>query len=825
MKISNVLLRWYRSFNINYVGYVDRRDGAVARPWNLYGREATDEVLFPFIEIPIEGDATTIVGGNESGKSHLLNAISKVLTGKGIEKSDSFSRTDLCHFAGVGNKNADAWPNVGLEIQLETKEEFQNILTAIGATISPAHMVKDARIVLILLNDQSAILYIGLNDSPTPLDSKKLAALRKVLPTVKFLNSDVAMADQVPLVNLLAAYDPKKYGSEKLYDASAAQMAADVLKTLSLNPGQVIPDAEFQKISEAKTRIDKARLDVSSAGKLEALLFGDILGIKIEALEFLKTLAASERSSAEGLIGTWNGELEEKLNLSRYWQQDDQFSLLLNYKDGVLYFEIKDKTKSIYTFKERSSGLRYFLSYYIQAKALELSQGYRNSVILMDEPDSFLSTLGQKNLLTVFESLINPDSATGTCQLIYTTHSPFLVNRNFPRRIRLLRKGDAEEGTQYIDQAMVRRYEPIRSALGIDCAQTLFMGATNLVLEGPTDQFIFAELIRLFSTQETIGELIDLNSLTIVSADSATGVEKLLEASQWGDEPIPATVVLLDSDSEGDIVFEKITGKARNKKRMIEDEFVARIKDCFGVKHGVAVTIEDIIPIPLFSGAILAYVAHWYPNLAKETEPKIRQGIEKADFNANGLVSGGQNLFREIKLENSGYDKMGVLQELVKIVAHLLRDKPGDQDLELLRTNTLSLCAYLKKKIENSRQVAKRRSGKQSVQRIIHDFLVSHKHSVVTYDLQMHFERLQSEADALGQDGEKLKVMLVTWINEIQSQRNAGQKRLTPEQWKKWVSRLAVTHHNPLDPSAAMEANLPKEQLAESKVIATSVTI
>ena len=101
-----------------------------------------------------------------------------------------------------------------------------------------------------------------------------------------------------------------------------------------------------------------------------------------------------------------------------------------------------------------------------------------------------------------------------------------------------------------------------------------------------------------------------------------------------------------------------------------------------------------------------------------------------------------------------------------------------------------------------------------------HDFLVTHKNSVVTYDLQLHFERLQSEADALGQDGEKLKVMLVTWINEIQSLRNAGQKRLTPEQWKKWASLLSVTHHNPLDPSAAMEANLPKEQLAETKEIA-----
>jgi hypothetical protein len=400
----------------------------------------------------------------------------------------------------------------------------------------------------------------------------------------------------------------------------------------------------------------------------------------------------------------------------------------------------------------------------------------------------------------------------------YTTHSPFLVNRNFPRRIRLLRKGDAEEGTQFIDQAMVRRYEPIRSALGIDCAQTLFMGATNLVLEGPTDQFILTELVRLFSTQETISNLIDLNALTIVSAESATGIEKLLQASQWGDEPVPATVVLLDSDLEGDKTVNRITGRERNIKRMIEDEFVARIRDCLDGCQCVPVTIEDMIPVPLFGEAMCAYVTHWYLDSAKEAVPRIRQAIAKPEFNGKGMVIGAEGVFKELGLESGGYDKMGVLQECVRIVAVLMSDKPENHDLKTLELNTLTVCGRLKRKIELSRQMANRRTGKQAVQRIIHDFLVTHKQSVATFDLQMHFERLQGEADSLGQDGEKLKIRLVSWSNEIQRLRNSGLKRLTVEQWRKWESVLHATHHNPLDPLAAMEISMPKEAvLVESK--------
>ena len=46
MKVASVLLRWYKSFNVNYMNYPDRRSGVAHRPWNRLGRPAEDDDAF-----------------------------------------------------------------------------------------------------------------------------------------------------------------------------------------------------------------------------------------------------------------------------------------------------------------------------------------------------------------------------------------------------------------------------------------------------------------------------------------------------------------------------------------------------------------------------------------------------------------------------------------------------------------------------------------------------------------------------------------------------------------------------------------------------------
>ena len=285
------------------------------------------------------------------------------------------------------------------------------------------------------------------------------------------------------------------------------------------------------------------------------------------------------------------------------------------------------------------------------------------------EPDSHLPSPDSEICLPCSSRSSVLTARFATPQLLYTTHSPFLINRNFPRRIRLVRKGDAEEGTQYVSAGHVRRYEPIRSALGIDCAQTLFMGATNVIVEGATDQYLVSELVRFFATHDNISELLDLNSVVLTSADGAGGPVQLLSASNWGDEPRPATVVVLDDDAAGHRVRDRITGVERGAKQLISPEFVVTMSDVLSLSPEAghtAVTIEDVVPVKMYAEALRRYFKRWYDSdLGQESEDSLADGT----FAEHGLVDGALKVFNRILgQERDTYDKMGVLREALPLL-------------------------------------------------------------------------------------------------------------------------------------------------------------
>lgn len=778
---------------------------------------AESESDFPFIEIPLEDDITTVVGGNESGKSHLLSAISKVIRGTGIPegngKTGDFSRTDLCHYTSPRNKNAEDWPNMGLQFKAVTQADLEAIGKAIGqTTLGKTQPGESYRLTLVIAPDNAenqAYLFLDDDEKPVTLDTAKLTAVRKCLPKVEFIKSELAISDQVPISALLNALGDG--GQQSIFDYQIAQKAAELVHSLGLTNAEAqLPKEAIKQLFDLKTTLASVQLNDGNNSELEALLFRDVLGITPDTLRFVAGLDISARTHADGLTAKWNREIDEKLNLAHYWQQDDSFALRVNYKQGILYFEITDKTGATYTFKERSSGLRYFLSYYIQAKALESTSRGRNAIVLMDEPDSFLSILGQRNLLSVFESLVRAESSSQSCQLVYTTHSPFLINRNYPRRLRLVRKGDAEEGMQLVDQAMLRRYEPVRSALGIDCAQTLFMGATNVVVEGPTDQYILCELIRKFVTPENVNDLLDLNSIVMVSAESAPSVEKLLAASQWGDESIPAAVVLLDSDGGGNDAKARITGKARNCKRLIDEAFVLQIGGVLGDKIGSQqiVTTEDILPPGLYAAAIQRYVERWYPDVPAEKMQAIATAVQKPEFSASGVVKGATDMLNEFIHENpKPYDKFGVLQEAVALVSE--SPEAVKSHLSMLSERLATLCQELRRIISASQQAARRLTGKQAIQRLIDEFFITHKESSSVFDIQLLFERIQQDTELLGVDGENLDASLKRLLGELKKARASGQRRFVEDTWRNWRLVIEAIRKNPLGVSVRISDGVP----------------
>ena len=818
MKVATVLLRWYKSFNTNYMGYTDRRSGVTSRPWNLLSCESENESDYPFIEIPLEHDVSTIVGANESGKSHLLCAISQVITGKGIPDGfgdgRDFSRTDLCHYTSPRSKNATDWPNIGLQFTDLSKNELKAIGEAAGNEIIAKHTPTSETLLTLVLAPNagtSTAAYLFLEGNQVNLDDAQLSKVRERLPTVRFIRSDLAFSDQIPIQSLLSAYSPSQNPQDDYFDFAAAQKVARLVAALPLNKqNPSLQAAQLQELVGEQEALQRSRLGGENA-ELEVQLFRDVLRIADDTIEFIGSLDITDRTHADGLVQRWNREIEERLNLSHYWTQDDSFALRLNYKQGLLYFEITDKTGATYTFRERSSGLRFFLSYYIQAKALESVSRDKGTIVLMDEPDSFLSIVGQKNLLAVFESLVNAESSEQSCQLVYTTHSPFLINRNFPSRLRLVRKGDAEEGTQLIDQAMLRRYEPVRSALGIDCSQTLFMGATNVVVEGPTDQYLISELIRYFAKPDNINELLDLNSVVVVSAESAPSVEKLLVASQWGDETVPATVVLLDSDEAGDTIKKRITGKARNCKKLIEKDFVLQIGGVVSRLHPV-VTTEDIVPLGIFKKAILNYLDQWWSELDSDAIGKVSDMLDESSFSEGGYAKGANSVLNDFVFDTEqSYDKYGVLEEVIRLVQS---GDVSEEDMSELEGNVFNLCEKIRRAVSASQQAAQRQSGKQAVKRLLNDYFVQHKQSTSVFDVQLLLERIQRDLQLLGEDGELLDGAIKRLLSQLRKMRSSDQHQIQGDLWEAWCGTLTEMRKNPLQFSVHLEEGVPSAKVA-----------
>ena len=448
MKASKVLLRWYKSFNVNYTQYTDLGIKSTPRPWNRLLLTDASETDLPFIEITLEPDITTIVGANESGKSHLLSAISKVVTGKGLEELDrkarSFSRTDLCHYSSVRSKNADAWPHIGLEFSELSAKDAESI----GKVMADRSWQPKVggRFTLVVTSQGTSVeayVYPENTEPVIALNGQQLAKLRACLPTIRFIQSQAELSDDIHIADILSHFGVTAAEDRPYFPLDTLMKVVDAIMGISPGANNQLSAENAQLLTSTKALLAPTA-QTKLSGRLEAELF-KVLGIDATAIQFLAGLEDEDRSYSESLVDTWNDEIDRILNLSHYWQQDDQFRIRMNYKRGTIYFEITDKTNAVYTFRERSSGLRYFLSYYIQAKSIQLSSKDQNCIILMDEPDSYLSITGQRNLLAVFESLVNADTSMENAQLLYTTHSPFLINRNFPRRVRLVRKGDAEE--------------------------------------------------------------------------------------------------------------------------------------------------------------------------------------------------------------------------------------------------------------------------------------------------------------------------------------------------------------------------------------------
>jgi predicted ATPase len=218
----------------------------------------------------------------------------------------------------------------------------------------------------------------------------------------------------------------------------------------------------------------------------------------------------------------------------------------------------------------RSSGLQWFFSFYL-VFITESAGEHNNSIILLDEPGHTLHPMAQKDLANFFNSLSDKN------QLLYTTHSPFLVDPMNITRTKVVYAN--EHGvTNISDNLKIKKkvaqksIYPINSAIGITISDTMLIGTKPIIVEGVSDQIYLTYIKRQLMRQK------DTNfeeELVFMPVDGTKNIKPVVAIITGKEEELP--IVLLDSDVAGNEkkkTLEKGLYKDNEAKILSVEEFI-----------------------------------------------------------------------------------------------------------------------------------------------------------------------------------------------------------------------------------------------------------
>ncbi|MBN2038773.1 MAG: AAA family ATPase [Spirochaetes bacterium] len=280
---------------------------------------------------------------------------------------------------------------------------------------------------------------------------------------------------------------------------------------------------------------------------------------------------------------------EITLNFQDYWQQnlDNKNKIQINFelehydnrhpdKMGKPYLEfwIKDNLERLYP-KQRSRGVRWFISFYLELKASAIKHKGKSRVFLIDEPGLSLHARAQEDVLNVFED-IKED-----IQIIYTTHSPHLINISKLYRLLAVQrflKDDMKSGTvifnaRSLNEASIDTLSPIYTLMGTKFNDNqLIHKKNNLILEDTVTYYYL----------KTIFDLIDFKKeIFFLPATDVYNVPALVNLLiGWKLD----FVVLLDDDDCGNQIFNDIKLHIFHNNENLAAKKILKITDKSGIE-------------------------------------------------------------------------------------------------------------------------------------------------------------------------------------------------------------------------------------------------
>ena len=228
-------------------------------------------------------------------------------------------------------------------------------------------------------------------------------------------------------------------------------------------------------------------------------------------------------------------------NFSEWWHQRRH---TIEYLADGNYFRVwisDDRRPGVkIELESRSKGFQWFFSFYL-VFLVESEEGHKDAMLLLDEPGTHLHPTAQQELIAFFEELSEKN------QIVYSTHSPFLIDGENIQRVRPVTEDLKGESHVTIGGWPKDRDTifPLWAAAGYALMAGLLQQAKSVLVEGVSDYLYLIAASRYcrIAGKPCLPE--------DVSLTPCGGVTKMgpLAALFLGGKVRP--IILLDGDSAG----------------------------------------------------------------------------------------------------------------------------------------------------------------------------------------------------------------------------------------------------------------------------------
>ena len=339
--------------------------------------------------------------------------------------------------------------------------------------------------------------------------------------------------------------------------------------------------------NDAKVRTLKVLFEFVHLDPQEVLELGndpnttDSYGRSVQVPEKEIEKAMKRKEERTILLNSASSELTQKF---RDWWKQGNYRFRFH-ADGK-FFKIwvsDDKRSEEVELERRSTGLQWFLSFFL-VFLVESKQTHKGAILLLDEAGFSLHPLAQKDLIAFFENL------SKTNQLIYTTHSPFLVDVSNIDRAKVVYTDEkgltkvSENLRASEDRTNEKSIYAVHAALGLTVSDVLLQGCQPIIVEGPSDQN-YLNMIKLVLMKE--GRFVPQQEIVFIPSGGVKGIRGVASLLCGKNDELP--IVLLDSDASGRDYLKKLQSGLYTSCK----ERILQVSDFVGIENA---EIEDLIP-------------------------------------------------------------------------------------------------------------------------------------------------------------------------------------------------------------------------------------